>query len=225
MGQSACSATDVQVNVVALTDLLPNFWLQALSTDNKNLRQCTPCRGDDFKLSVANTYKLLPIQAICSVQRALKIMTVIVSIPISIPTEPKWPGTRKWCPETHWYLKIYGKVMPLQARCDPEGGERYSSNLPWPRHYKAVSGHSTPRWHYTPGKDPVPISQKAGWAPGLLWTGGKFRHHPDSILDRQARKQSLYRLSYQAHKCKNIIQRNNISCWPLLRFQCNWNLR
>ena len=50
----------------------------------------------------------------------------------------------------------------------------------------------------TPGKDPVPIAQEAGWAPGLLWTGGKSRPHRDSIPDRPARSQSLYRLSYPA---------------------------
>ena len=27
-----------------------------------------------------------------------------------------------------------GKVIPLQVRCGPEGGWRYSSTLPWPRH-------------------------------------------------------------------------------------------
>jgi len=26
-----------------------------------------------------------------------------------------------------------------------------------------------------PGKDPVPIRQEAGWAPGPVWTGGKSR--------------------------------------------------
>ena len=30
---------------------------------------------------------------------------------------------------------------------------------------------STPRPHFTPGKDPVPILQEAGWAPGPVWTG------------------------------------------------------
>jgi len=57
---------------------------------------------------------------------------------------------------------------------------------------------STTRPHFTPGKDPVPISQKAGWAPGLVWTGGKSRSHRDLIPDRPARSQSLYRLSYPA---------------------------
>ena len=40
---------------------------------------------------------------------------------------------------------------------------------------------STPRPHFTPGKDPVPILQEAGWAPGPVWTGGKSRPHRDSI--------------------------------------------
>ena len=46
---------------------------------------------------------------------------------------------------------------------------------------------STPRPHFTPGKDPVPIVQEAGWAPGPVWTGGKSRPHRDSILDSPAR--------------------------------------
>ena len=39
---------------------------------------------------------------------------------------------------------------------------------------------STPRPHFTPGKDPVPIVQKAGWATGSVWTGGKSRPHRES---------------------------------------------
>ena len=58
---------------------------------------------------------------------------------------------------------------------------------------------SMPRPHFTHGKDSVPILQKAGWAPGPVWTGGKSRPHRDSIPDRPARSQSLYRLSYLAH--------------------------
>jgi len=46
---------------------------------------------------------------------------------------------------------------------------------------------STPRPYFTPGKDPVPIVQEAGWAPGPVWTGGKSRPHRDSIQDRPAR--------------------------------------
>jgi len=54
---------------------------------------------------------------------------------------------------------------------------------------------STPRPHFTPGIDPVPISQEAGWPQ----TGDSSRPHRDSIPDRPARSQSLYRLSYPAH--------------------------
>jgi hypothetical protein len=58
---------------------------------------------------------------------------------------------------------------------------------------------STPRPHFTPGEDQVPILHEAGWAPGPVWTGGKSRSHRDSIPDSPARSQSLYRLSYSAH--------------------------
>jgi len=58
---------------------------------------------------------------------------------------------------------------------------------------------SMPRPHFTPGKDPVPILQEAGWAPGLVWMGRKSRSYRDSILDRPGHSQSLYRLIYPAH--------------------------
>jgi len=46
---------------------------------------------------------------------------------------------------------------------------------------------STPRPQFSPGKDSAPILQEAGWAPGPVWTGGKFRSHRDSIPKRPAR--------------------------------------
>jgi hypothetical protein len=55
----------------------------------------------------------------------------------------------------------------------------------------------------TLGKDPVPIVQEVRWAPGPVWAGGKSRPHWDSIPDRPARSQSLYQLSYPAHKASN----------------------
>ena len=58
---------------------------------------------------------------------------------------------------------------------------------------------STPRPRSTPRKDPVPILQEAGWAPGPVWTGGKSRPHRYSIPDPPALIQPLYRLSYRAH--------------------------
>ena len=51
-----------------------------------------------------------------------------------------------------------------------------------------------------PGKEPVPIVQEAGWAPGLVWTGAE-NLAPTGIQspDRPVRSQSLYRLRYLAH--------------------------
>ena len=68
---------------------------------------------------------------------------------------------------------------------------------------------STPRPHFTPGKDPVPILQEAGWAPGPAWTGGKSLPHRDSIPDRPARSQSLYRLIYPVHRMIYIPTNND----------------
>jgi hypothetical protein len=35
-----------------------------------------------------------------------------------------------------------------------------------------------PRPLSTPGKDPVPILQEAGWAPGAVWTGAENLAQP-----------------------------------------------
>jgi len=58
----------------------------------------------------------------------------------------------------------------------------------------------TPRPLFTPGKDPVPIVQEAGWAPGPVWTGAEnFARTGIWSPDRPARSQSLYRLRYPTH--------------------------
>ena len=59
-------------------------------------------------------------------------------------------------------------------------------------------GLSTPRpGGFTPGKDPLPIVQEAGWAPWPVWSGSE-NLAPTGIRspDRPARSESLYRLSY-----------------------------
>ena len=47
-------------------------------------------------------------------------------------------------------------------------------------------GWSTPRpGRFTPRKDPVPIVQEAGWAPGPVWTGAEnLATNRDSIPER-----------------------------------------
>ena len=64
---------------------------------------------------------------------------------------------------------------------------------------------STPRPHFTPVKDTVPILQEAGWVPGSVRTGGKSLPHRYLIPDRLARSQSQYRLSYRAHTKSHTV--------------------
>ena len=55
----------------------------------------------------------------------------------------------------------------------------------------------TPRPLFTPGEDPVPIVQEAGWAPGSVWTREEnIASTGIRSPDRPARSQSLYRLGY-----------------------------
>jgi len=68
-----------------------------------------------------------------------------------------------------------------------------------------------------PGKNPVPIVQEAGWVPGPVWMGGKSRPPRDSIPDRPARSQSLYRLSYPVHFMHFIL----LYIFPFRSSLCN----
>ena len=60
-----------------------------------------------------------------------------------------------------------------------------------------------------PEKDPVPIVQEAGWAPGPVWTGAE-NLAPTGIRfpDRPALSQSLYRLRYPAHSLEKAVALN-----------------
>ena len=59
-------------------------------------------------------------------------------------------------------------------------------------------GWSAPRpGRFTPGKDPVPVVQEAGWASETVWTGAE-NFAPIGIRSpgRPARSESLHQLSY-----------------------------
>jgi hypothetical protein len=60
-----------------------------------------------------------------------------------------------------------------------------------------VSGQRHNPAAFTPGKDPLPIAQEAGWAPGPVWTGAE-NLAPTGIgsPDLPTRSESLYLLSY-----------------------------
>ena len=71
---------------------------------------------------------------------------------------------------------------------------------------------STPRQHFTPGKDPVPVLQEAGWALGPVWTGGNSRPHRNSIPDRPVRSSVAVPTELpgpQNYKYKQYIVKHN----------------
>ena len=79
----------------------------------------------------------------------------------------------------------------------PEGKQTYSSTISWTSALDE-GGWSTPRpGRFTPGKDPVPIVQEVGWAPGPVWTVAKISPPPGfDPPTYPARSESLYRLRY-----------------------------
>jgi len=122
----------------------------------------------------------------------------------------RWPS----CAQVEWVLSQPGHETATY-RCDdtqvkvkcshysPGVGQRVGRGTALLFHDRGTRRgwvvSSTPRPHFTPGKEPVPILREAVWAPGPVCTGGKSRPHRDSIPDRPARSQSLYRLRYPAH--------------------------
>jgi hypothetical protein len=86
----------------------------------------------------------------------------------------------------------------------PEGGRGIALIFPDLGARRGWVVSTTPRPLY-PEKDPVPIVQEAGWAPGPVWTCEK-NLAPTRIRspDRPARSQSLYRIMiYRDEKNKN----------------------
>ena len=79
-------------------------------------------------------------------------------------------------------VKGKGKDLPRTGHEGPQVEQMHSSTLP---STSALDGGwwSTPRpGRFTPGKDPVPIVQEVGWAPGPVWTGAEnLAPHRDSI--------------------------------------------
>ena len=73
----------------------------------------------------------------------------------------------------------------------------YSSTLPSTSTLEG-DGWSTPRpGRFTPGKDPVLIVKKTGWAPWQVWTGAEnLASSGIRSPDRPPRSKSLYRLRY-----------------------------
>ena len=59
---------------------------------------------------------------------------------------------------------------------------KYSSNLSLTLALGGGGWLKPPPGRFTPGKNPVPIVQEAGWAPGQVWTGAEnIAQNRDSI--------------------------------------------
>ena len=76
---------------------------------------------------------------------------------------------------------------------------------------------STPRPYFTPWKDPIPIVQEAGWAPGPVWTGGKSGPTGIQSPDRPVRSQSLYRLTYPIIVFKGVYRTGTLRLTTLFQ--------
>ena len=113
-----------------------------------------------------------------------------------------------WYHESNQFVSAGKKVecVLVQALrlCTGRTAHRGSKGIDLPFH-----DHGTRRWWgvsvtpwplFTSGKDPVPIVQEAGWAPGPVWTDAE-NLVPTGIRspDRPARSPSLYRLRYPPH--------------------------
>jgi len=96
--------------------------------------------------------------------------------------------------KTTWYIHTTGWVqfsLVMWSRYRPGLAQRVGRGEALLFHDRGTRREwvvsSRPQPHSTPGKDPVPILQEAGWVPGPVWTGGKSRPHRDSIPDSPAR--------------------------------------
>jgi len=107
-----------------------------------------------------------------------------------------WRQTQ--CVPSKWFWNFvihYCNIKVKWSRYRPGVAQRVGRGIALLFHDRGIRRgwvvSSTPQPHFTPGKDPVPIVQEAGWVPGPVWMGGKSRPHRDSIPDRPARSQSL----------------------------------
>jgi hypothetical protein len=96
--------------------------------------------------------------------------------------------------------KVKGKGHPITGHQGPRKAVEVYLYSVSPSALEGA-GWSPPRpGRYTPGKDPVPIVQEAGWAPGPVWMCAK-NLAPTEIRspDRPARSPAHNRNEYQEY--------------------------
>jgi hypothetical protein len=85
----------------------------------------------------------------------------------------------------------------------------------------------TPQPLFTPEKDPVPVVQKAGWAPGPVWTGAEnLAPHRDKIprpsnlqpvaIPTELSRSTQFQVKYSRQKqCDLGYSRDFLCFWPV----------
>ena len=110
-----------------------------------------------------------------------------VSLYVYSPFGHSWPAL--WWNLRVLYSDIYEKVK--RSRYRPGVAQRVGRDIALLFHDRGTRRgwvvSSTPRPQFTPRKDPIPIVQEVGWAPGPVWTCGKYRLHLDSNPEPPAR--------------------------------------
>jgi hypothetical protein len=93
------------------------------------------------------------------------------------------------------------KVYSRRGHESPDG-EKYSSTLSLTSALNECGWSAIRPGRFNPEKDPGPMVQEAGWAPGPVWTGAE-NLAPSGIQSpvRPARSVLLYRLSYSDPLC------------------------
>ena len=108
------------------------------------------------------------------------------------------------------YKKVNCTLVQALRLCTGHTAHRRSRGIALPfLNHKTRRGWGvrvTPRPLFTPGKDPVPIVQEAGWVPGPVWTGAENLGTTGiRSPDRPDRSQLLYRLRYPPHRMFLIV--------------------
>jgi hypothetical protein len=121
--------------------------------------------------------------------------------------------------------KVQCTFVQALRLCTGRRAHRMSGSIALPFHEHGTKRgwevSVTPPPLFTPRKDPLPVVQEAGWAPGTVWTDAK-NLVPTGIRSpkRSARSQSLYRIRYPARVIIRAILIRVSSLWS-----GNWRLR
>jgi hypothetical protein len=128
----------------------------------------------------------------------LSCMFILVFWSIMLPPSLRYKSTGLDVVGLHGQVsKVKVTLVQALRLCTGCTAHRGSRGIALPFHDRSTRrgwGVSvTPRPLFTPGKDPVPIVQEAGWAPGNVWTGVE-NIAPTGIRspDHPAHSQSLY---------------------------------